>query len=105
MNFAQHMKLVAFFGAISAVVLLLLWQFVPGFSVVGLSGWLIYLIGGVLVFLAYLRRHSSGKTHVSEGVHVQKAEQSDHNVSIEEVRSRVRSVKLLRRRSSQDDRS
>ncbi len=101
MSFIKMIGLVVIFAIISAIALLLLSVFVPGFSVLSLSGWLIYVVGGVLVFLAFLRRHSSGKSSgpVSQ---VAKTQASDANIeTIEEVRSRVRSMKRERGRSSE----
>lgn len=101
MSFIKMIGLVVIFAIISGIALFLLSGFVPGFSVLGSSGWLIYVVGGVLVFLAFLRRHSSDKSSVPAS-QVGKAEASDVNIeNIEEVRSRVRSMKRERSRSSE----
>lgn len=103
MSFPRLIKLIAILGAASAAALLLVSLFVPGFSVLGSAGWVIYLIGGALVFFAFLRRSLAAKSkgiQESNGEHSQ-ASGADQN--IEDVRTRIRAIKRQTSRSRESN--
>jgi hypothetical protein len=104
MTFSRLIKLIAILGAISAAALLLASRFVPGFSVLGSSGWLIYLIGGVLVFLAFFKRNLSvkSKSRQESKISGEAPQESDSDRNVEEVRNRIRAIKRQRSRSGED---
>lgn len=98
----RQLGALAVLGAVSAFALLLLWKFVPGFSLSGSSGLLIYVIGGALVFLAFLKRHSSRASEAGQNPEDENASASESHQDIAEVRSRIREMKSRRSRSPQD---
>jgi hypothetical protein len=105
MTFSRLIKLVAILGAVSAAALLLASLFVPGFSVIGSAGWLIYVVGGVLVFLAFFRRSLSVNSKgIQEGrVNGERSQESDSDLNLEDVRTRIRAIRRQRSRSGEND--
>jgi hypothetical protein len=105
MTFSRLIKLIAILGAVSAAALLLASRFFPGFSVLGSAGWLIYVAGGALVFLAFFRRSLSVKAKgVQEGrPNGEHAQGPDSDLNIEDVRTRIRAIKHQRSRSGDND--
>lgn len=104
MTFSRLIRLIAILGAASTAALLLASLLVPGFSVLGSAGWLIYLIGGALVFFAFFRRNLSVKSKGSqEGwVNGEHSQESDSDRNVEEVRNRIRSRKRQRSHSREN---
>jgi hypothetical protein len=105
MSFSRLIRLIATYLAVSAAALALATRFVPGFSVLGSSGWLIYLIGGAVVFLAFYRRSLSVKSRGSQEGRIDEAhsQASDADQNIEDVRTRIRAIKGQRSRSVEKD--
>jgi hypothetical protein len=104
MSFPRLIRLIAILGAVSAGALLLATRFVPGFSVLGSSGWLIYIVGGALVFLAFFRRNLSAKSKGSQegGINPEHSQASESDLNLQDVRNRIRSRKRQRNRSGED---
>ncbi|MBI5250709.1 MAG: hypothetical protein HY912_14560 [Desulfomonile tiedjei] len=105
MTFSRLIKLIAILGAVSAAALLLASRFFPGFSVLGSYGWLIYLVGGALVFLAFFLRSLSVKSKGIQEVLVngQHSQESDPDLNLEDVRTRIRAIRRQRSRSGDND--
>jgi hypothetical protein len=103
MTFTRIVMMVAVLGTISGIILVLLEGFFPQASVLGSAGSLIYFVGGVLIFLAFLKKSRSAKSQSSPELLTEKSEESDLKTNVEDVRTRVRVMKGQRRTSQGND--
>jgi hypothetical protein len=100
MTIPRIILIIAVLGTISGLILVLLERFFPQSSILGSAGSLVYFIGGVLVFLAFLKSHLSSKSRPDTELRTQNTEEADPDLNVEEVRRRVRAIKLERSRSA-----
>jgi hypothetical protein len=99
MTFTRVIVMVAVLGTISGIILVILEGFFPQASVLSSAGSLIYFVGGVLVFLAFLKNHKSAKSQQNSALLTEKSEESEPKINVEDVRTRVRVMKRQRRTS------